>query len=309
MKILVLGAGGTGGYFGGRLAQAGVDVTFLVRPRRAQQIAEHGLVVKSSAGDFTLPARTILAEQLRPEFDLVLLTCKAYDLASALDALAPAMQGDTALLPILNGVAHLPVLDDRFGQAHVLRGLCGLATTLTAEGEIRHTSPFHMITLGEHSGERSPRALALAEALAKTPVQWKLSEHVYQDIWEKYYFLTAMAAINCLLRANVGQIVATDEGEALTLEILEECAAVAERQGHPPSAAHADRVRQMLTERGSQFSASMLRDLERGGAVEADHLVGEMLRHARSFGLSTPLLRIANCHLQAYELRRTASST
>src|SRR5688572_25116359 len=115
MRLLVLGAGGIGGYFGGRLAAAGTDVTFLVRPKRRAQIERDGLRIISPAGDLTLPVRTVGADELTPAYDLVLLTCKAYDLDSAMEAIAPAMNGGCAVVPMLNGISHIDRLSERFG--------------------------------------------------------------------------------------------------------------------------------------------------------------------------------------------------
>ncbi len=124
VKILILGAGGIGGYFGGRLAASGADVTFLVRPGRREQLQRDGLRVQSALGDLQIPVTTVLAADVRPVFDLVLLTCKAYDLDSAMDAIAPAMHGPAAVVPLLNGIAHVARLDERFGRARVVGGTC-----------------------------------------------------------------------------------------------------------------------------------------------------------------------------------------
>src|SRR5450631_4366662 len=136
MRVLVVGAGAVGGYFGGRLLSAGNDVTFLVRPKRAAQIAVSGLVIKSSTGDTTVKAPTILAEQINQPFDVVLLSCKAYDLDAAIDSFAPAVGPHTVILPLLNGMRQLDLLDRRFGVEKVLGGLCQIAGTLDADGRI-----------------------------------------------------------------------------------------------------------------------------------------------------------------------------
>ena len=126
----MLGAGGIGGYFGGRLAAGGTDVTFLVRARRQEQLTRDGLRVRSPLGDLDLRVKTVRAEELEPGYDIVLLTCKAYDLDSAIDAIAPAMNGHAALIPMLNGLAHLNRLDERFGSGQVLGGACMIDATL-----------------------------------------------------------------------------------------------------------------------------------------------------------------------------------
>lgn len=158
MRILVLGAGAIGGYYGGRLAESGADVTFLVRPRRAQQLAARGLVVRSPLGDIERRVKTVLAGELREQFDVVLLSCKSYDLDSAIAAIAPALGRESAILPLLNGINHMAVLTERFSAARVLGGACGIGVTLNSAGEVLHAAPMEWLTLGELSGERSARA-------------------------------------------------------------------------------------------------------------------------------------------------------
>ncbi|MBI4519855.1 MAG: hypothetical protein HY701_03395, partial [Gemmatimonadetes bacterium] len=162
LKLLVLGAGAVGGYFGGRLAEGGADVTFLVRPRRREQLERDGLRMESPLGDLQIPVKTVLAAELRPEYDVVLLTCKAYDLDSALDALMPVMAGGCAVVPLLNGIAHLRRLDERFGYANVLGGTCAIQATLRSDGVIHHASTLQRLLFGERDGSTSTRARAFA---------------------------------------------------------------------------------------------------------------------------------------------------
>jgi 2-dehydropantoate 2-reductase len=306
MKILILGAGGIGGYFGGRLAQTGADVTFLVRPPRAQQLAKNGLVIKSPAGDARSAAATVLAEHLRPDYDLVILACKAYDLDAAITAVAPAIGTHTAILPTLNGLRHIDVLADHFGAAHVLGGLAQIAVTLTPAGEINHLGNFHLLAFGERSGGHSPRCEEFAEVCARANFTARLSDNINLELWEKFVFLATLAGITCLMRASVGTIMATDDGEALTRDMLEECRKVAAAAGHPPRADAMARYAGLLTERGSGFTASMLRDIERGGSTEGEHIVGDMFARARALRVAAPLLRVARAHLQVHELARAA---
>ena len=307
MKILVLGAGGIGGYFGGRLAAAGADVTFLVRPRRAEQLATNGLIIKSPRGDLQLPVATVLAPQLRPGYDLVFLTCKAYDLAAAIKAVAPAVDQRTALLPALNGIQHLAVLKEKFGEGQVLGSVAQIAVTLTPDGEIHHLGDFHVLAFGELSGQRSPRCDDFARLCAGANFTSRLSDNILLESWEKFVFLATLAAMNCLMRASVGAIMRTDDGEALMGEMLEECRKVAAASGHLPRPEMLARYASLLSERDSGFTASMLRDIERKGPTEGEHIVGDMLRRARELGVDAPLLRVAHSHLQAYEAGRAAS--
>ena len=306
MKILVLGAGGIGGYFGGRLAQAGADVTFLVRPKRREQLAREGLKVSSPLGDFTLPVKTVLAEELRAGYDIVLFTCKAYDLDSAMDAVAPAMDGRAALVPMLNGMAHMERLDARFGADAVMGGTCQINVMLKPDGTVFHADALQRLIFGERDKRASPRAQAFAAALATTKVDWKLSEDIGQEMWEKVVFLSALAANTVLFRGNVREIMAAPGGREAMLRTLAANIELAKREGFPPRAAAIDAATKRLTDPQGLWSASMLRDLEGGGSVEADHVIGWMLQRIRGHGLDDTLLSIAYTHLKTYEARRDA---
>ena len=307
MKVLILGAGAVGGYFGGRLAQAGVDVTFLVRPQRAEKLERTGLVIKSPLGDAQIAVRTVLQEMVRPEYDLVILSCKAYDLEAAITSIGGALGPDTLILPLLNGMAQLARLERAYGGARVLGGTCYIASTLDADGTIRHLGKFQGITCGSRSGNHAHAGALLeelAQAYALVSLECKVSTDIEQDMWEKFVLLASLAAMTCLMRASVGEILAAADGEALMREALASCIAAASAAGHAPRAESLQRTEGMLFARGSAFTASMLRDLESGGPVESDHIVGDMLRHARAAGAETRLLAAAYCHLQAYEARR-----
>jgi 2-dehydropantoate 2-reductase len=311
MRILVLGAGAIGGYFGGRLVQAGGDVTFLVRERRASQLAQRGLVVKSPHGDFTVPVRTVLRADARPDFDLVLLTCKAYDLGDAIESIRPAVGPSATIVPLLNGVAHIERLGDTFGTARVAGGSCAIPATLTPEGDVVQLGTFHRIVFGPLAGtsaDARPKLEALRDAYARTPVPVELAADAMQALWEKFVGLATLAAMTCLMRAPVGTILSTDDGEALMREAFEACLATARAAGYPPRDPAIASFRGMLSDRTSTLTASMLRDLEGGGRTEADHIVGDMLRRARAAGVDPGPLRAAWSHLQAYERGREGSA-
>ena len=304
MKLLILGAGGIGGYFGGRLAEAGVDVTFLVRPKRREQLERDGLRVESPLGDIRLAVQTVDASDLRPGYDLVLLTCKAYDLESAMDAIAPAIVGDCCIVPLLNGMAHLARLDERFGADQVLGGTCALNVTLLGDGTIRHATALQRLVFGERGRATSARADSFAEVLARTKIDWELSSNIEQDLWEKIVTLSALAAVTCLFRANVGEIMHAAGGSAAIDRALATNVEIATREGHPPRSTAILVARKMLMDPASGLTASMLRDVERGGPVESDHIVGWMLDKAREYSLDDTILSLAYTHLKAYEERR-----
>ena len=303
MRILVVGAGATGGYFGGRLLQAGRDVTFLVRPHRAALLREHGLTIRSPLGNFHHSAPPLVTQEtLRDAFDLVLLSCKAYDLDDAIASFAPAVGPRTAILPLLNGMRHLDVLAERFGAERVLGGQCVISSTLDANGAILHLNDLQSLTFGELAGGRSERIEAVAADLSGAGFDARLSEAIRQEMWEKWLFIAAGAGITCLMRAAIGDIVAAG-GANLATGLIAECAAIATAHGFAPRAELLQRAHAALTAPGSPMTASMLRDIENGARVEADHVLGDLLRRAAKPD-EPSVLRVAYLHLKAYEARR-----
>jgi 2-dehydropantoate 2-reductase len=305
MRILVVGAGAIGGYFGGRLLQADRDVTFLVRPKRAAELAAAGLVIKSPNGDATLknpPA--VQAERLAEPFDVVLLSCKAYDLDDAIKSFAPAVGSRTAIIPLLNGMRHLDVLDGKFGRARVLGGLCAIAVMLNEHREVVQLAPLQSLNFGERDGKSSERVRAIAEIMASGTFGAAASEHIGQEMWEKWVFLASLAASTCLMRTSTGHILAAPGGKDFILGMLDECSAVAAAEGHPPRAPFLERTRGMLTAEGSQMTASMFRDIRAGAPVEADHVIGDLIARGDAAKVPVPRLRTAYTHLKAYEKQR-----
>lgn len=311
MRVLVLGAGGIGGYFGARMLAAGGDVTFLVRPGRAAQLREKGLQVFSPFGDLQLVPKVVTNEELheaREVYDVIVLTCKAFDLPSAMDAIAPAVGEQTVIVPLLNGVRHIDTLVGRFGAGRVLGGVALISVTLTPSGEIRHLNQLHRFTIGSLGWRPSPWRDPFAKLMESSGVDFVLSDNVGQAMWDKVVFLATLAGATCLMRASVGQILATIDGESLLNGLLDECASVARACGHAVSDERLADRRAQLNDRTSNLTASMLRDLEKGGATEAGHILGDMVARASKHGLVTPLLRLACSHLQAYDLRRREST-
>jgi 2-dehydropantoate 2-reductase len=305
MRILVVGAGAIGGYFGGRMLQAGRDVTFLVRPRRAAELASAGLVIKSPNGDATLKnPPTVQADKLSEKFDVVLLSCKAFDLADAIKSFAPAVGPQTAIIPLLNGMLHLDVLDRKFGAERVLGGLCAIAVTLNEHREVVQLQPMQSLNFGERDGQMSDRVRAIAEVMASGKFGSVASEHIIQEMWEKWVFLASLAASTCLMRTSVGNILASPGGQDFILGMLDECSAVAAAEGYPPRAPFLERTRGMLTAEGSQMTASMFRDIKAGAPVEADHVIGDLMSRGDAGKIPVAKLRIAYTHLKAYEKQR-----
>ena len=308
MRILVLGAGAVGGYFGGRLAEAGRDVTFLVRPARAALLAERGLVVTSPLGDFTVTPQLATAGTLAGPYDLILLTAKHYDLDQAIAAVRPAVGPQTAVLPLLNGLVHLDRLAAAFGGAAILGGVAYVGASLQPDGSVRHHNRLSGIAFGERAGGISGRTRAIGAEFEGSKVSAPPGENVMLDMWEKFVFITTMAGMNCLMRGTIGEIAATDDGTALMLDLFAENQAVAKAAGYPLRQRYIDQIAALLTEKGSVNNASMHHDLARGSRTEADWIIGDMRRRAAALGVATQLLRAAWAHLQTYESRRAAAN-
>ncbi|WP_028230968.1 2-dehydropantoate 2-reductase [Paraburkholderia mimosarum] len=316
MRILVVGAGATGGYFGGRLAAAGRDVTFLVREARAAQLRESGLVIRSPAGDLTLrDIKTVTRKALEAQggqpFDLVLLSCKAYDLDNAIDSFAAAVGPNTLILPLLNGMRHLEALQARFGTQAVLGGVCLIASTLNDKREIVHLNDVQAITFGELGGGVSARVQAVADEFGNAGFHAKASDKILQEMWEKWVFLASLAGSTCLFRAPVGVILATPDGAATVERLFAECRAIAAGHGHAVRDSFLERSRAMLFAEGSPLTASMLRDVQNGSRIEADHVLGDLIRRggtARQTSNDLSVLRIVYSQLKAYEAQRSEAA-
>ena len=304
LRILVLGAGGVGGYFGGRLAAAGADVTFLVRPARRDQIAQDGLRITSALGDLTMPVATAVAADVSPGYDLVILTCKAYDLDSSMDAIAPVMTGSCAVLPLLNGLAHLECLDARFGPAVVLGGTCAIDAMLMPDGVIRHSGTLQRIVFGERDGQPSSRTRTFAAVLDHSSLAWEHADDVLLRMWEKLVMLSVLAATSCLFRGNVQEIMSAPGGKDAVERALAANVEIARREGYPPTAEALNLAHARLTDPAGQWSASMMRDMEGGRPVEANHIIVWMLERARAHGVDDLVLSMAVTHLKTYERRR-----
>lgn len=306
MKLLILGAGGIGGLFGGRLAQAGVDVTFLVREKRKGQLQRDGLRVESQFGDFTIPVKAKTQDEIRPEYNVVILTCKAYDLPSAIESIRPAMAGKAAVLPFLNGLAHIERLNEEFGAANVLGGTARVQVTMTPEGVIRQLNDWQTLTFGEQDGRQSERVLQLKAVLEKTKAEVKLSTNIMRELWLKVVHLSTVAGMTCIMRGNLGEIVRTPEGSALLTKFFQRNAEIAAHFGHVPDDKFMNTYLELFRQADSRYEASMLRDLEKGGAIESEQILGYMLRQCRAAGLPDELHLAAYTHVKTYEQRRDA---
>lgn len=274
---------------------------------RKKQLLDGGLRIESRFGDTQVPVKAVTRDEARGSYDVVLLTCKAYDLPGAVATISPFVGPKTFVLPLLNGVAHLNVLNLKFGPERVLGGVAKIAATLTPDGVIKHLNEWRYITFGEQNGEMTGRVLALKAAFDKTSVVASAVPNIMQVMWEKIVHLATVAGMTCAMRASVGDIARTHDGTELMIALLERNAEIARQEGHAPSEAFLAEQRQLFHDRCSTYTASMLRDLERNGPVEADHILGFMLEKARQHGVDPSMHQFIYVHLQAYEQRRAAA--
>jgi 2-dehydropantoate 2-reductase len=304
MRILVVGAGAVGGYFGGRLMQAGRDVTFLVRAQRAEQLKTRGLQIISPHGNLQLQPELIGSAELHEPFDVILLGVKSYALAGAMNDFAPAVGPETMILPVLNGMRHLDLLVERFGKHAVLGGVCVVATEIDEQGRIQQLADFQKLNYGELDSQNSPRLQRLHDTMNGAGFDAAISTHILADMWQKWVQLATLGSINVLMRGNIGQIAAIPSGAAVALQLLSECSSIAGACGYPSAPAFLEQQSAQLTAPGSQMTSSMYRDLLKGAPVEVDTILGDLLEHGQRRGLATPLLQAAFVNLSIYQRGR-----
>ena len=303
LRILIVGAGAVGGYFGGRLAQAGRDVTFLVRPSRAKQLSQDGLRIISPHGDAVLSPKLISADKIDASYDIIFLSVKAYALEAAMNDFAAAVGPETMIFPVLNGMRHIDILTKRFGEHAVIGGVCLVAAEIDHQGRIVQLADFQRLVYGERNGETTPRLKALDATLQGAGFDARLSPEIMQAMWEKWVQLASLGAITCLMRGTIGEIVAAPGGAELSIDVLNESVAVATACGHKPSEKVLSRHAAAMTAPGSLLTSSMYRDLRKGAPVEADQILGDFIERGSARGVTTPLLKAAFVNLRVYQDR------
>ena len=307
MKIIVLGAGAIGGYYGARLIEAGADVSFLVRSGRAARLEKDGLVVKSELGEFRRAVSCIDGKDVRPDYDLVLLACKGYDLESAMDAIAPAIVPDTYILPFLNGLSVYARLDARFGRPRVMGGVSEIATMLDDDGSIVHYGTLDTVVVGSREAGQQTTAESFYALIRETGGTRSLTDNIEQALWNKWMIIATGAMMTCLMRGTVGEIARTLDGTTLMRRAITESLAVAAAAGYALPASVVMHMETHLLDENRNWMASMARDIANGAQrLEADDIVGDLVRRATGFGQDAPIAQAAYCHLQLYEMRRLA---
>jgi len=290
MRIAVMGSGGVGGYFGGRLAASGQEVTFVARGVHLDGIRQRGLAITSALGDATIrPAKATDDPARIGPVDLVIFAVKLYDSERAAGAIRPLVGPGTGVVTLQNGVDSTDVLARVHGAEHVIGGVANIAAVITEPGVIRHTGTMARVVFGELDGRRSDRVAALAEALRAAGVDHRLSDDIQRDIWDKMVLLSGSSGLTALMRLPIGPIREEPETRAMYREGLAEALAVARAKG---ISLPDDLTEQKLAQTDAlpyQMKSSMLEDLERGRRLELPWLSGAIVRMGQELGIATPI--------------------
>ncbi|WP_318505895.1 2-dehydropantoate 2-reductase [Bacillus sp. T3] len=305
MRILVVGAGAVGGYFGGRLVEKGEDVTFLVRTKRKQQLEQQGLIIESVNGNVKVQPKLIIAGEEAAPYDVILLSTKAYHLDAAIGSIAPYVGENTMILPLLNGILHVEKLIEAFGTDKVLGGLCFIESTLDSQGRVLQASPAHTLMFGERNGEKSNRIERLAESFHGAKANFYLSQKINQEMWHKYLFIAACSGVTTLLRSPMGPIREEPMGAEIMTKLVDEIATVMKEMNAPISENAAEEQLKKLNAIGAGMKSSMQRDMEKGLQIEADHLQGYLIQKAKELGISVPVLEVVYANQKVYERQQT----
>jgi len=307
MRALIVGAGAVGGYFGGRLAQAGRDVTFLVRPNRAKQLATAGLsIVSPQHGDLTMRPKVLTTAEIDSPYDLIFVSVKSYSLFAAIEDFASAVGQQTMIVPVLNGMRHMDVLAARFGKERVLGGVCYLATELDSQGRIVQLAGFQSLSYGELDRKKTARIEGAHQLFNGAGFEAAISEDILHDMWQKWVWLATLGVITCLFRGNIGEVASTPGGTELSFAALDECAGIASACGYPLSEAFLAEKRTQLKAHDSTLTSSMYRDLQKQTHVEVDTILGDLMEHGQKYAVSAPILQAAFVSLSIYDRIRAS---
>ncbi|WP_285136273.1 2-dehydropantoate 2-reductase [Microbacterium sp. lyk4-40-TSB-66] len=306
-RILIAGAGATGGALGARLIVAGQDVTFLTRERRAKQLASDGLRFRAPDCDGVHRVRAVTRVQDSEQYDVVIVAVKAPALDDLIPMLTPARGPQTRFVPLLNGMEHMSKLERAF-PGQVLGGILRIVATLDPHAIVTQMTELCSLSLGGLAGDAVPETVR--RAFDVDGIDLEIVDDVASLLWEKWAFIAAAGVITCLFRGTVGDILAAG-GEGEIRQAITECEQIALSSGHPVSdRAHAQSLA-LLTEPGSMFTSSLYRDLQHGDPAEAEHIIGDLAARAVATNTSAPLLNAALLQLRTHHqsLKRTSGAT
>jgi len=290
MRIVVMGSGGTGGYFGAKLARAGEDVTFVARGAHLESIRAQGLRVRSAVdGEWVVNAPAVEKIEGQPAADIVLFCVKSFDTEAAAAVIKPVVGPETGVLSIQNGVDNEDKLVGILGEGHVLGGMAQVFATIESPGVIRHVQ-LGRIVFGEMNGRDTPRARAFLSACQRAAIPAEISERVVQTLWQKYVMLTAHAGMTAVTRCPAGVVRSLPETRLMYRRLLEEMLAIARAAGIALDGGYIEQSFKMLDGMAENFGSSLQYDLSQGKRLELEALHGHAVRLGERYGVPTPTL-------------------
>ncbi|WP_409305572.1 ketopantoate reductase family protein [Peribacillus sp. SCS-155] len=301
MRILVVGAGAIGGYFGGRLVEKNKNVTFLVRENREKQLKNDGLSIKSVHGEFKTEVKTLKSGEFAQPFDVIILSVKSYHLQTTLSDIKRYVHRDTMILPLLNGIEHIQTLKEEFSENQILGGLCFIETTLDENGSIIQSSPIHEMVFGELYKEDSERITHLEDLLSGTNATIRKSNNIIQEMWNKYMFISVFSGVTTMFRSSIGPIREEQSGDAFIKDLVDEIGTIMRAAGAPIQIGVEEEQIKKIQSMGYKMKSSMLRDMEKGLSTEAEHIHGYLLTLANKHEILAPKLLSIYTNLQIYE--------
>ncbi|NWG07624.1 MAG: ketopantoate reductase family protein [Chloroflexi bacterium] len=303
MKIMVMGTGGVGAYYGGLLAQQGNDVTFIARGAHLQAMHTNGLQVKSIFGDFTVsPAQATENPAEVKDVELILFCVKTYDTDKAAEAIRPAIGPRTAVLSLQNGVDAVERIGKVVGLEHVIGGATWLSSAVEAPGVIKQVSQFRRVVFGELDGTRSERIQAIYEVLKNTGITVEVSENILKILWTKFVFISAASSLGSLTRLPIGDWRSVPETRTMITALMREVESLARAQGIPLDEDVIQKSLDFIDNSAPHIKASMQLDVERGRRTELESMIGVIGRKGREWNVPTPVADLIYASLLPVEL-------
>ena len=304
MNILVMGAGGVGGYFGGLLARAGNDVSFVARGDHLRALREKGLQIQSPRGNFSVPVKAAADPQLLDPPDLILFAVKTYDTEEAARLLQPIARAGIPLLTLQNGIDSAERIGALLGSLKILPGAAYIFASISSPGVITHTGKNQGITFGEPAGAISPQAQTILQVLKGAGIDASCTKEIRRVLWQKFFHICAMGAVACLCRATVGEVLENAESLGLLRDAFGEIHRVAGAEGVSLPEDLTEKAVEFFRASPGQAKPSLLNDLEQGRRLEVEALQGTVVRLGERHHIPTPINRAAYASLVLQERRR-----
>ena len=299
MRVLVLGAGAVGGYFGGRMAEAGMDVTFLVREKKKRKLEKTGLVIKSPKGDLSIKPNLVTIDKVGGDFDVILFTNKAYDLDEILQLPFP-VKNRALIIPLLNGYAHMEKISKKFVDARLFGGIAHIFSTLSEKGEINHFNDIHSLTFGHLSSADETDGRKFFDACSSANFSIKYSDNIIVDLWHKWVLITTVAGATTLFNATIGEIASSEHGVSFITDLHDECINIAKSEKIQVRDDDLAQQRRFLSDKESTWNSSMRRDMINKSKIESAHIFLELIKIADKNKVLCPSLKTVMINGEIY---------